>query len=175
MELASVMAGSRTIEETAGRFMDLLSDPLNMKIASIILHPEEMEPRTYTRAYPHGGMLKKPRHALKDSQPVPSQAYTRVFPLASGDRKIGRLELKTYGGSPLMAEDEAYVSRLCETLADGIARLMPGERSIEHPPSAGKEPLSQEPDKRQQPGLDADESRDMINHLMSMLPHGMMI
>ncbi|OPY27146.1 MAG: PAS fold protein [Methanocella sp. PtaU1.Bin125] len=175
MELARIMAGSRTVEETTCRFMDLLSDPLNMKIASISLDLEGGETLTYTRAYPHGGMQKKPRHALRDSQPAPSQTYSRVFMLVSGDRAIGRLELKTYGGSPLMAEDEAYVSRLCETLADGIARLSPGERSAEHPPSAGREPPSEETEKGRQLLMDADESREMINHLMSMLPHGMMI
>ncbi len=175
MELARVVAGSGTLEETACRFMDLLSDPLNLKMASISLYPEKGEPCTYTRAYPHGGVRKKPRHALQDSQPALSQTYTRIFPLTSGNRKIGRLELKTYGGSPLMAEDEAYVSRLCETLADGIARLMPGERRAEHPPSAGTEQPSQEPGMTQPSGLDADESRDMINHLMNMLPHGVII
>jgi PAS domain S-box-containing protein len=175
MELARVVAGSRTLEEAACRFMDLLSDPLNLKIASISLYPEGGEPYTYVRAYPHGGVRKKPRHALQDSQPAPPQTYVRIFPLTSCGRKIGRLELKTYGGSPLMAEDEAYIGRLCETLSDGVARLMPGERSAGHSPSAGKEQPSQGPGAMPRPVADADESRDMINHLMSMLPHGVMI
>ncbi len=85
MELARVVAGSRTLEEAACRFMDLLSDPLNLKMASISLYPEEEKPCTYTRAYPHGGVRKKPRHALQDSQPAPSQTYTRIFPLTSGE------------------------------------------------------------------------------------------
>ncbi|MGA9140961.1 MAG: PAS domain-containing protein [Methanocella sp.] len=175
MELARVVAGSRTLEEASCRFMDMLSDPLNLKIASISLYPEDGEPYTYVRAYPHGGVRKKPRQALHDSQPAPPQTYVRIFPLASGGRKIGRLELKAYGGSPLMAEDEAYIGRLCETLSDGVARLMSGERKTGHSPSAGKEQPSQEPGTIPRPVGDADESRDMINHLMSMLPHGVMI
>ena len=81
MELARVVAGSRTLEEASCRFMDMLSDPLNLKIASISLYPEDGEPWTYVRAYPHGAVHKKPRQALHDSQPAPPQTYVRIFPL----------------------------------------------------------------------------------------------
>ena len=37
LDMAGIMAGSTSVEHIAGGFMDLLSDPLNLKLARIIL------------------------------------------------------------------------------------------------------------------------------------------
>jgi hypothetical protein len=138
LDMTGIMAGSTSVEHIAGGFMDLLSDPLNPKLARIILALEDRHSLAFFRAYPHGGVRNKPSQALHDSCDVaPPQVETFTFPLRTDGRSIGSLELTPYAGSHLTAEDESYVRRLCDVFSSGVGRLINvAARSGERAPAA---------------------------------------
>ncbi len=84
LDMARIMAGSISLESLACGFMDLLSDPLNLKLARITLDAGERQTLAFFRAYPHGAVHKKPRQALHDSCDVYPGAET--YRLSTADR-----------------------------------------------------------------------------------------
>jgi PAS domain S-box-containing protein len=117
-----------TVEEMAASFMYLLSEPLNLKFARISLSVSGKNSLVFTRAFPHGGLRKKPRDALGDYRPAQQGLpESRHFRLASGPRGLGVLELTPYPGSALSGDDEACIRALCDIASSGFARLIPAE------------------------------------------------
>jgi PAS domain S-box-containing protein len=175
LDMARIMAGSISIEHIACGFMDLLSDPLNLKLARVILHTEDRQTLAFFRAYPHGAVHKKPRQALHDSCDV-SQTEMFAFPLRVEGRVMGSLELTPYGGSHLTPEDKSYVRRLCDVFSSSIWRLIAAVPSQESMSASAKEtsPAGQESRGQGKPQGYA-ESPDMTKHLMNLLPHGVII
>jgi PAS domain S-box-containing protein len=176
LNMASVMAGSVSLEALACGFMDLLSDPLNLKLAHVTLDMLDRQTMAFFRAYPHGAVHKKPRLALHDSCDVPLQTETFTFPLRTDGRSIGSLELMPYGGSRPTAEDESYVRRLCDVFSSGIERLIVATPSGEMPAPDKNENSAtgpRNPGPATQPG--PIEGTDMAANLMNMLPNGVII
>jgi PAS domain S-box-containing protein len=176
LDMASIIAGSPSLEHMAYGFMDLLSGPLNMKLAKVILYTGDRQSLAFFRAYPHGAVHKKPRHALNDSYDVPYHVETFTFPLRTADRAIGSLELTLYGGSHLTAEDESYLRRLCDVFSDGAESLVAAMPSEEGSQVASKEVPATGPGNKGAgilPGM--IDGPDMTRHLMNMLPHGVII
>lgn len=128
-EAARIAARARDIDEIAMGFMDLLGDPLNLKIARMSIYTDGRPPLTLTRVFPHGGVRKKPRHAL-DDRPADRVMDTRYFKLRPGDRCIGALEVTAYAGSRLVGEDICCIQALCDIISAGIARLLPPVRHM---------------------------------------------
>ncbi|WP_424357601.1 PAS domain-containing protein [Methanocella sp. MCL-LM] len=128
-EAARIAATARDIDEIAMCFMDLLGGPLNLKIARMSIYADGRPPLTLTRVFPHGGVRKKPRHALDDS-PAERDMDTRYFKLRPGDRCIGALEVTAYAGSRLSEDDVGCIQALCDIISTGIARLLPPVRQL---------------------------------------------
>ena len=173
--MARIMTGSDSIECLAYGFMDLLSDPLNLKLARVSLNVEDRQTQAFFRAYPHGAVHKKPRQALHDSSDSSARAETFSFTLQAEGRSIGAIELTPYSGSYLTVEDESYVRRLCETFSSGVARLVPSP-SIACL-SVAAEKSSMPAPRSESSGMHANplESQKMSSLLMDLLPHGVIV
>ncbi|HEY3273341.1 MAG TPA: PAS domain-containing protein [Methanocella sp.] len=176
LDMARIMAGSVNLEYLACGFMDLLSDPLNLKLARVIIDTGERQTLAFFRAYPSGAVHKKPRLALHDSYDVSLQTDIYTFPLRTEGRSIGSLELTPYGGSQLTSEDDSYVRRLCNVFSSGIERMIvvPPVGEI---PSGAKNESSTSGLEKPSPETTAVpvKGTDMAGHLMSMLPQGVII
>ncbi|CAJ35542.1 PAS domain S-box protein [Methanocella arvoryzae] len=128
-EAARIAARARDIDEMATSFMDLLGDPLNLKIARLSIYADGRAPLTLTRVFPHGGVRKKPRHALDDC-PADREMDMKFFRLQPGDRCIGALEVTAYAGCRLTEEDAGCIQALCDIISSGITRLIPPDRRL---------------------------------------------
>jgi PAS domain S-box-containing protein len=177
LDMAGIMAGSTSVEHISGRFMDLLSDPLNLKLARIILSLEDRQSLAFFRAYPHGAVRKKPRQALHDSCDMVPQVETFTFPLSTEGSRIGSLELTPYSGSHLTAEDESYVRRLCDIFSSGVRRLISAAaHSGEQAPAARGESSATNPAQKSTSGIPGTvERQDLTRHLLDLLPQGVII
>ncbi len=177
LEMAGIMTGSTSVEHIAGGFMDLLSDPLNLKLARIILSMEDRQSLAFFRAYPHGAVHKKPSQALHDSCDAVTPVETFTFPLRTEGRSIGSLELTPYSGSHLTAEDESYVRRLCDVFSRGVGQLISvAAHSVERAPAAGGESSAANPAQKSTTGIPGPaEGPDMTRHIMDLLPQGVFI
>jgi PAS domain S-box-containing protein len=177
LDMARVMAGSASIEHIAGGFMDLLSDPLNLKLARITLNMEDRQTQAFFRAYPHGAVHKKPRQALHDSSDPLPPVETFTFPLRVEGRSIGSLDLTPYGGSYLTTEDKSYVRRLCEVFSGGVGRLIATHRPSGEMTAAAPDEYSTADRGHKSPdGIPGPiAGPDMTRHLMDLLPQGVII
>jgi len=126
-EAARIAVKARDMDDMAMSFMDLIGDPLNLKIARMSIYVEGRPPLTLTRVFPHGGVRKKPRNALDDTSDDRIME-TRYFKLRPGDRSIGVLEVTAYAGSRLIEDDIGCVQALCDIVSSGIDRLLPPVR-----------------------------------------------
>lgn len=122
--VARIVARAIDLETMCESFMGLLDDPMNLKLARILVYTDGQGPRTFTRVFPHGGVRKKPHYALDDSQST-RKPDKRDFKLCPGDRSIGALELVAYGGSRFSGEDLHAIQSACDVLSSGIARFIP--------------------------------------------------